>query len=545
MSRFRWPLLVLIICAPVAVLATGVRLPFLDTPTTGPQPQPVPDGDRELVWLHTTTNGTTWERFVTGVARAPMHVPGLIVDDSAAFSDKSTAVPEVVLSMNDRPGKLRIRWYKLTGDATTTQWIQAFAQRDPPPLAIIGGGSSDRAFDLAKALDRQTEWQGERPILFITTATADEVAPDSDDAKSPATSRNLIDVYDQRSFRFCFTNRQMAEAVLDFVWENPGLRPITFAELARLGVLSGLAAQPSTRQPAAEQPSVFSTVWQDDPFSIDLHRQFTSLLDGKLSPHVNGAPGRIQKWEIPYSVGSFTRPNQYETLTVESMVSEFQKLPPQRSLLVLPTITHPARRVLRTLSESLPGLGQRLVAVTGDGIPVNALYRDGEFSWPVHAIPVPLVLFSHENPIAWDEPNANPAPPPGYGLRPPTSTEDVLLFTVMTRFIVRGCCGKPDSTDALPTADALNARMHEMNPRIFDANGDRLGGSGEYIVVLWPKGTEGSSGQTPQHATLEVWRRRPDRGWDLVRTVAFDQRRNRLAAPPDRPEPRTSGGPDE
>src|SRR4051794_35583942 len=123
MSRFRWPLLVLIICAPVAVLATGVRLPFVDTPG-GPQPKPVPDGDREMAWLHTTTNGTTWERFVSGVARAPMYIPGLTVDDSAAFDDQTNGVPEVVLSMKDRPGNLRIRWYKITGDATTSQWVQ-------------------------------------------------------------------------------------------------------------------------------------------------------------------------------------------------------------------------------------------------------------------------------------------------------------------------------------------------------------------------------------------------------------------------------------
>jgi hypothetical protein len=29
----------------------------------------VPPGDQEIAWIHTTTNGTTWERFVTGLKR--------------------------------------------------------------------------------------------------------------------------------------------------------------------------------------------------------------------------------------------------------------------------------------------------------------------------------------------------------------------------------------------------------------------------------------------------------------------------------------------
>jgi len=44
---------------------------------------------------------------------------------------------------------------------------------------------------------------------------------------SPMTgSTPLMDVYRGRSFRFCFTNRQVAQAVVDFVWSQPDLRPI-------------------------------------------------------------------------------------------------------------------------------------------------------------------------------------------------------------------------------------------------------------------------------------------------------------------------------
>jgi hypothetical protein len=94
--------------------------------------------------------------------------------------------------MDGRPGRVRVRWYKLTNDATADRWVQALAERDPPPLALIGGGSSDRAVDLARAMDAQETWRGDRPLLFITTATADEVPAEAGDA-GPAT-RNLIDV---------------------------------------------------------------------------------------------------------------------------------------------------------------------------------------------------------------------------------------------------------------------------------------------------------------------------------------------------------------
>src|ERR1700736_381747 len=60
---------------------------------------PVPDGDREIAWLHTSTSASNWERFVAGVQR----VPGFDVDDSQAFLNQTTAIPEVVLS---RPGQV-------------------------------------------------------------------------------------------------------------------------------------------------------------------------------------------------------------------------------------------------------------------------------------------------------------------------------------------------------------------------------------------------------------------------------------------------------
>lgn len=542
MTRFRWPFLVVLICLPVAVLATGVRVPFFDSAPRLPQPLPVPDGDREMAFLHTATNWTTWERFVSGVVRSRMLVPGLRVDDSKAFRDQTTDVPELVLTMDGKPGALRIRWYKQTSDTTANQWIQALAKRRPAPLAVIGGGSSDRAAELARGLERQTTWKGDRPLLFITTGTAEELLADAD-SESPdqlRPSHGLLDVYDHRSFRFCFSNRQMADAVLDFVWSNPDLRPAAFGDIAPLAVLSGLAADPRSSashwSPPDHPPNVFSAYWQDDPYSTDLHYQFGHAVREKLrcEDDPSARPRvRTSSWSIPFSVGGFTRPNPYEAKVTESMLQQFQAMPAQRAILVLPTVTNPARRLLRTLYEAAPYLRHRLVAVTGDGIPVNAIFRDGSFAWPVNSIPFPLVMFSHHNPVAWDEPGQTPTVPAGYELAPPTSTEDVLLFAEMTQVMVESAFGTraeslPNDANLVGGADAFASRIRMRCPPFFDDNGNRVGGSGEYVVVVRPKVVPGVANPAPDpNAQLEVWRRRGDRTWDLVRSIAIDQWRPR------------------
>src|SRR5262249_47797041 len=155
--------------------------------------------------------GSSWERFVAGVRRVKEEMPELGVDLANAFPDETAAVPEVVLSMEGCPHKLWIRWYKLTSDLGVDQWVEALAQRVPPPLAVIGGGSSARARDLAKALAGQPQWKGDAPLLLITTATADKVRLDEerqpvltpemvDQGKHPW--RDLMDIYPRRSFRF-------------------------------------------------------------------------------------------------------------------------------------------------------------------------------------------------------------------------------------------------------------------------------------------------------------------------------------------------------
>ncbi len=521
--RWWWPVGVFVLLSGALALAY-----FSDVFGTSKaaEPLPVPDGDQEIAWLHIPTSGETWENFVWGAKRAEMPVAGtpsgLRVDDSAAFPDRTTAVPEIVISRDGFAGKLRIRWYKVTNYATTDAWVKALAARGPAPIAIVGGWSSDRARELAEAM-AATNWPGQKPLLLLTTATADSVYPDEDSYSPDYQPPKLIALYD-RSYRFCFTNRQMADAVTDFVFNDaallpgpavlPGLRVVPGGAGGGWGMLPWLAelAAGPARMPA------FAVAWKDDPYSLDLAQQFRNAIAEQ-----GARPDRprlsVESSFVPFSVGRFARPNPYEAQVVDHILANLPRRG-ERTLLVIPTVTAPARRVLGGLAQGNPAAARRLVAVTGDGIPVNALFRDGEFAWPVRTVPIPLVLFTHTDPFDWDEPN-DPNPPRGYELLPParpgdvkSSTEDIQLFTTLIRVTARGAFA--DGGRVADGPDALAARLRTLSPPFFDSSGNRLSGVGEHVVVLRPTPRTELDATHPD-ATIDVYTRQ-DGEWVRTRT---------------------------
>jgi len=497
MKRLRWPLLILLICLPVALLALDVPLPGLANGSARARPLPVPDGDHELAYLDYATNANTWERLVTGVARLPATVPGLTVDDAAAFQDSTTATPELVLARTGHAGRLRIRWYKLNRDAKTTDWVDALAERHPAPLALIGGGTTHRAEELAEALARRENWFGRRPALAITTATADKLKWDS-------RNRRLVDIYDNRTFRFCFGNLQMANAVLEFVRGRADLAPLDFSDIGRRAACPPLpsAAPPTFR------PTGLSVIWEDDQYSWDLQSQFGTALGVRYPAAPDGTPlhDYQQQW-VPFSVGRYEQPNAEEARAAADIARQLRELPPRRALLVLPTATAPARRFLRAVLEANPDAARRLVVLTGDGISVNSVLRDAAFAWPTSQLNVPMVLFTHNDPVAWDT-----APrPSGYTLSQPTSTEDATHFGEIGRVLVEACF--PIGGATVADADELIRRLNDGPRKFFDRNGERLGGHGEHVVVVRPRDHSPTGA-----AVIEVWRR--DGGqWVHVRTV--------------------------
>lgn len=516
----RWWLLALLVLA--VGIGVAARQNWFRPARSGPNPQSVPSGDHEIAWLHIPTSFESWENFVWGVKRAEMAADGgpteLEVDDSQAFPGRTMDVPEIIVSRKGVAGRLRIRWYKYTDEATQEAWVNALSRRDPAPLAVIGGWSSDRARELADAMRRAT-WPDPKPLLLLTQATADVVFSDYSQADTPVPS--LIAVYD-RSFRFCFTNQQMAEAITDFVLSDPGLRP---GPIARPGLTGVGAAGPwpvltmAAAETLASLPPLpaFAIEWKDDPYSIDLSWKFRQAIERQaVRP-----PLQVDLFQVPFSVGRLNRPNRAEAEAAEKILAA---LPPpgHRSMLVIPTVSAPARRTIRTLVQGDPMVGRRLIAVTGDGLSVNTFFRDREFAWPVRSLPVPFVLFTHADPFGWDIPGAGPAPPAGYELTAPrpggtrTSTEDIRLFT-RTASIIAAAVFPDGSPNITETSDAMYERLTALE--FFDKAGNRRSGTGEHVVVLRPVFAGDLPPQPQTDATLEVYTRPPGRpGWTRVHT---------------------------
>jgi hypothetical protein len=476
-TRIRRFLPAVIVVLLAATVALALRQVFRSGPAT---PSPVPAGDYEIAYIHTTTNPQTWERLVAAVFQMVRKYPGLIIDDSRAFLHQTASVPEIVLIVPGRKDKIRIRWYKLSSEVGNREWVQALAQRDPAPLAFMGGGSSDRAIELAQALNEQVTWKGTRPLLFITTATANTVV-------DPETWRpeSLTQLYPGRTYRGCFTNAAMAEAVVDFVWQADDLKPTGKPERA------------------------YVLAWQDDPYSIDLADQFHARFQERKA--AGPAPHTVLD-RIAYSVGTFTDPNPKEREVMDRILPDLASHPNERALLVLPAVTIPARRMLRSFAADSPLIGQRLVAVTGDGVSFNTLYRDADVAWPVQELPIPVVFFAHQDPVAWPKEND---PPDALAMHPPTATDDVLLFRDMIDVIARAIY----IGDRVVHADKLLAKLRaqtQSDDPFFTRDGERQPGKGEYVVVLRPQ-FEGD-GRVAREAIYDVYTRQNGK-WMRVRRL--------------------------
>ena len=431
-----------VVTLSVALVVVAIIVWFRFRPEpTGPTPLPIEPGDREIVWLYQATSAAAWERFVTAVKltedRLRDELPGIKANiDDRAFPSRSTAVPEVSLTWDGAGGRVVFRWYKLTSDWKARDWVTALLKDRPPPLAIIGGNSSEGGRDLAIHLRAATASlpEDERPLLFLTAATADfvdwpadEPAPDDVDFLPPeADGRPLRvafnSIYPRRTFRFCFSNRQMSEAVTQFLLSREDLRP--------------------------DADHVYTVQWKDDAYSRDLVDGFVQ----SCGRHLNGTV-TFNVQEVLSSFGSLDAKNRFEVSCVGRLLDQLQSnggLPAvpspdarrKRSLLVVAGQTLPTRRFLRELDRTEPRAARAFVVVTGDALAFNTIYRDRLVTWPIQDLPFSLILFSHANPVAADA-GFRPHPVGRTGSETvgdsgPTGTEDVLLFADIIGAAARG-----------------------------------------------------------------------------------------------------------
>jgi hypothetical protein len=449
------------------VLAVGAAALVLWPRALEIRPAPLRDDESEVVWLYPATNESAWERFVTAVSQAAQQLPATVSQgdeaDRGAFPRHTTDHPELKVTVRQGSAKLVFRWYKLTSDQKTDQWVTALLGGSRrPPLAIIGGNSSEQAKEIAQSLRDRAGGQPAAPLLLLTTATADRVhVPDA------AEEVPLNDLHRDHTFRFCFTNQQMARAVTAFVTGREQLRP---------------DAQP-----------FYVAQWVDDAYSVDLTGRFCKELAAFWGERAQDPRAEA----IDYSVGGFDQPNRWEAPAVERLMqAKIDEHPAQRRpLLVLAApSSQPARRFLRGLARAAPSEARRFVVVTGDALSFNTVYRDRNVAWPVQDLPFDLVFFCHRNPI---DPGAGfrREDAPTTGVAPAAGTEDLLLYTDIVAALVQAVSqGEAMPADGAELGERLRrARWHDGRvsfgddgPSLFDADGNRRGGTGEHVVWLRP-----------------------------------------------------------
>jgi hypothetical protein len=352
----------------------------------------------------------------------------------------------------------------------------------------MGGGTSESATVLARALRAATaDWpESRRPLLLLTTATANRVPPLSRDPSRRFAIEADLDgeplhlLYPRRTFRFCFSNSQMAEAVTRFIWSQDDLRPDAFPP--------------------------YLVVWQDDPYSTDLGTGFSvaltvasdaGLLAGPLFPPL--AAGAVNQRArdsfyprpdyVPWSVGMFDRPNRYEAEVALELLDDLDRSPTQRRpLLVLSGQTQPSRRLVRALARVSSLRARDFVLAAGDAIAFNTICRDRDVAWAIQDLPCKLVLFCHHNPIA----------DPRFlkGQTDVSGTEDLLLYKqIMLALSLAADDGEsgpsrqPDWLRDRLRALRLNGDRLSLEGEgklLFDEEGQRRSGTGEHVVCLRP-----------------------------------------------------------
>jgi hypothetical protein len=364
-----------------------------------------------------------------------------------------------------------------------------------------------------------------KPLLFLTTATADRVplpgdvphVEDLDLAADPVRPAHLPQtaslnrLYPGRTFRFCFSNQQMSEAMTRFIWSRADLKP--------------------------EGPPVHLVQWMDDTYSSDLIDGFVKALRPHepefLRGHTGEAPFSLKI--IESSVGTFDTANRFEAMQVSFFITELDNSKPlARTPLVLAGQTMPSRRFLREFARTIrtahvertepadrADLFRRIYIVSGDAISFNTVYRDRLVTWHIKDLPFPLLFFCHANPIDEDagfrQHKGGIAAVSKLGDTGATGTEDVLLYVDILSALVQAT-GTTSATGSRVAERLFQARYDDGR---FDfggkgelffkekGHGDRATGTGEHIVWLQP--TFDPPGRIIGRATISVFARTGER----------------------------------
>ncbi len=442
----------------------------------------VPAGHQEIAMIAPATSDEPWERLVAAARFLVQQWPRIAPDSGLtatppleasferAFLELTADVPEIGLYFRGREqATLWVRWYKVSSEIDGRSWIERLSRRATPPLAILGGDTSDRAVTLGRALQHQLKsWPGKPPQFLISTATADQ----------------LIEVYKDRSFRFSFNNTRMALALMEFLHEHrevwPGVKhePGFVAGLAAAGaswtgapwtVLSELAAGGHLQAPV-----LYTLAWSDDGYSRDLADRFAPAFLGTFFPDQHGASSpdwakaRVLNSSIDYGVGDFSMPNPREAAAAWLFLDHMKGFRNQLQILALPTGSQKARRFLRFLCATAPLEVRNLVVMNGDSLTFNHIFRDRDLAWNIVDMPVPLVFFSHRTPVDAEAGFGQKVVKEGEQRFSSTGTQDLLLYADILSAVVQAAF---DKERLLSDADELSQRLRKsrwLRDRVFN-----------------------------------------------------------------------------
>lgn len=513
----------------LAVLAVAIQQTLLWLGMGGDsgdsQVRPLDNEDEEIALIEPATSIDDWGRIVTAARLIELDwpkynptLPALRVGLTEAFPTLTTDVPEIVFSFVDFPAnQLRVRWYKISGEHDAGSWVRKLRAREHPPLAILGGGTSDRAVRLARALQKTyPDPEESSPVLLITTATADRTAKDDP----------LIEIYPERSFRFSFTNQKMVAALLEFAQRRKYPK-----EAKEWGAGNLWCNQAMEFSAPAEGISMHAISWQDERYSTDMSALFENEFPRRFPQGKFSNEG-----SIPSGVGGFFHPAPPEQIMVQTFLTRPTPIAPH-SFLVLPTQTVRMRRFLINLRQRSEKDARNLVVLNGDGVTFHSIYRDRDVMWNVLDLPYSLVFFAHRNPIDRhagfrEKSDDRSQTPDAFPPRGTSGTHDLLLYRdVFEALLYAGYDRGRWIGDAVRLRDRLratcwyhpplnriqedpprvcNSEVHAVDPKhrpLFDAAGNRRSRTGEHIVWLKPSFTED---RVDLRSTISVWTIDPD-----------------------------------
>src|SRR5262249_17635164 len=154
-------------------------------------------------------------------------------------------------------------------------------------------------------------------------------------------------------------------------------------------------------------------------------------------------------------------PNPPEADLARTLGDDMVEIPGRRALVLLPAGTDPARRFLRALINGAPAMRRSLVAASGDAIAFNDIFRDRDLASDIRALPVPLVLFTHQAPTgAWEKRGGQPP-------TPYSSAEDQILAEQVIPSLALAAFPEEGQRTLVADADELKEQLLPRRGRLF------------------------------------------------------------------------------